>query len=250
MQATPAPALNPVTLLAVDDQALPGQRHSHAEAQLLYAVSGVFTVATDRGVWVVPPNRAVWVPAGVEHITASSGPIKFRALFVAAGAERRLPDDCCVVEVSPLLREMIVRLASIDGRPEHAAYALRLSLLLLDELTILPVQPLSLPMPRHPRLAAFCAAVQADPAHAVVLEEAAARLGVSRRSFMRLFLRETGMTFGRWHQQARLLDAQLRLAQGHSILSVALDCGYQSPSAFAAAFRRALGKAPSEYFAR
>ena len=59
----------------------------------------------------------------------------------------------------------------------------------------------------------------------------------------RLFLRHTGMTFGRWRQ--RLLAAMERLARGERVLDVALDLGYESPSAFAAMFRKALGEPPS-----
>ncbi|MEC9455075.1 MAG: helix-turn-helix domain-containing protein, partial [Pseudomonadota bacterium] len=35
-----------------------------------------------------------------------------------------------------------------------------------------------------------------------------------------------------------------------SVLEIALNLGYESPSAFAAMFRRALGVAPSAYFSK
>lgn len=47
-----------------------GQRtgaHTHAEAQVIYAESGVMRVTNPEDVWVAPPLRAVWVPPGVEH---------------------------------------------------------------------------------------------------------------------------------------------------------------------------------------
>jgi AraC-like DNA-binding protein len=64
----------------------------------------------------------------------------------------------------------------------------------------------------------------------------------------RLFRQETGMSFGAWRQQARLIDALGRLAAGQPVTDVALDLGYQSPSAFTSMFRRALGRAPTHYF--
>ena len=73
-------------------------------------------------------------------------------------------------------------------------------------------------------------------------------LKMSRATFMRLFRRETKMSFGKWRQQARMLNALLLLAEGRSILDVALECGYESPSAFSAAFRRSLGQPPKSYF--
>ncbi len=44
------------------------------------------------------------------------------------------------------------------------------------------------------------------------------------------------------------MEALNRLAQGQSVLRVALDLGYESHSAFSAMFRRTLGMAPSDYF--
>ena len=72
--------------------------------------------------------------------------------------------------------------------------------------------------------------------------------GASGRTLARLFLRETGMTFGQWRQQARLLEASRRMAVGQSVLTVALDLGYESSSAFIVMFRRALGTTPGRYF--
>ena len=74
--------------------------------------------------------------------------------------------------------------------------------------------------------------------------------GASARTLSRLFVKETDMTFGAWRQQARLLKALEMLAGGHGVTVAALELGYQSPSAFIAMFRRALGVSPGRYFAR
>jgi AraC-like DNA-binding protein len=65
----------------------------------------------------------------------------------------------------------------------------------------------------------------------------------------RLFQRETGLTFGKWRQQLRLLQALRLLAAGRPVTSVALDVGYESASAFIAMFKRTLGVTPHRYFA-
>lgn len=49
-------------------------------------------------------------------------------------------------------------------------------------------------------------------------------------------------------RRAKLMEALVRLAQGQSVLRVALDLGYGSHSAFSAMFRRVTGVAPSDYF--
>ena len=71
---------------------------------------------------------------------------------------------------------------------------------------------------------------------------------MSPKTFHRRFLSSTGITFGRWRQQARLLLSLEALAEGQPVLQVALQHGYESQSAFAAAFRRQFGVAPSSFY--
>ena len=232
-----------------DARCFASARHAHQQAQLIYAISGVVSVTTADGTWVVPPSRAVWVPVGIEHETKSHAAVQFRALLIDPADVKGLPGVCAVLEVTPLLRELILRLAALAERPRGAELGRAVTRLLLLELSFLPVEPLNLPTPRHAQLARFCEWIQSDPSRAVSLEEAASTLHMSRSSFMRLFKRETGLSFAHWRQQARLLRALSLLAEGQSILNVALACGYDSPSAFSAMFRRSLGRSPSEYFA-
>jgi AraC-like DNA-binding protein len=56
------------------------------------------------------------------------------------------------------------------------------------------------------------------------------------------------MSYQQWQRQVRLLIGLVRLAEGQPVTTVALDVGYESPSAFIAMFRRALGTTPSQYF--
>lgn len=198
---------------------------------------------------MVPPSRAVWVPAGVAHETRSHAAVQFRALLIDPTEAPGLPDTCAVVAVTPLLRELILRLAALADTPRPPGFGPAVTHLLLLELAFLPVEPLSLPRPRHLRLQRLCQGIRDDPAASTSVIAAAAALHMSRSSFMRLFQRETGMGFAHWRQQARLLHALAVLAEGQSILNVALACGYDSPSAFAAMFRRSLGRPPSDYFA-
>ncbi len=103
-------------------------------------------------------------------------------------------------------------------------------------------------MPGDKRLARICAAIMRAPALRRPLAAWGSEVGASSRTLARLFLRETGLSFGAWCRQARLLDAVARLAQGQKVTSVALDLGYDSPSAFTSMFRRHLATTPSRYF--
>jgi AraC-like DNA-binding protein/mannose-6-phosphate isomerase-like protein (cupin superfamily) len=222
--------------------------HHHKRAQLIFAASGVFSVTTREGVWVVPPNRALWVPAGVEHQVRASTAVAMRTLYIRTDAVEALPKTVCVIAVSPLLRELILRAVELPLLYDEAGPDGRVMGLVLDEIRALPALPLHLPWPEDARLRRLCAAIQADPASERTLEQWAEGVGASSRTLARLFRKETGMSFGAWRQQVRLVDALGRLATGQKVTAVALDLGYQSPSAFTSMFRRALGRAPTRYF--
>lgn len=236
----------PVAAFAFDypDRALVG-RHSHRRGQLIHAVSGAMTVCTDQGSWVVPPTRGVWVPAGVEHWIAMAGAVRMRTLFVAPERAQSLPGQCTVVAVSSLLRELILAALETAAESSRAAKVMELA---LDEIRSLEVLPLHLPMPSEPRIARICQSLQADPGDTRPLAAWASFAGLSERTAARAFLASAGMSFGRWRQQLRLIEALSRLARGEPVLNVALDLGYDSPSAFSAMFRKALGVSPSNYF--
>jgi AraC-like DNA-binding protein len=223
--------------------------HSHDWHQLIYATQGVMSVRTGHGSWVIPPHRAVWVPAGVEHTIEMCGAVLVQTLYVAPGLSESLPHGCCAVNVSPLLRELIVHTVSLgmlDRRvPAHA----RLIGVLLDQVHVLPVMPLKLPMPSDPRARRVAAWLQDHEAAPGSLKQLRKTAGCSKRTLERIFLTETGMTLGKWRQQLKLLQALRLLAAGKAVTTVALEVGYDSPSAFIAMFRRTLGATPSRYFA-
>jgi AraC-like DNA-binding protein len=104
-------------------------------------------------------------------------------------------------------------------------------------------------MPQDPRLLRLCERLIANPSQSVTLEALAADIHVTGRTLSRLFHRELGMSFGDWLRRMRLLLSLPRLAAGASVLQVALEHGYDSPSAFAAMFRRTLGVSPTAYLA-
>lgn len=239
----------PLTVMAKDFP--PGHytgRHEHPSGQLIYAVHGVMVADTDMGRWVVPPTRGLWMPPSVHHGLRMVGEVRMRTVFVHARAARHLPAHCSVMAISPLLRELILAAIDIQGPYEDDSRDGRVMRLLLDELRQLPTLPLRLPRPAHPRLQAVCDAIVAAPDDKTTAQGWADRLGVDVKTLHRLFLRETGMTFGQWRQQARLMEALERLATGAKVLDVALELGYASPSAFSTMFKRQFGVPPSAFF--
>jgi AraC-like DNA-binding protein len=224
--------------------------HRHREHQLVYAASGVMTVHTPSGSWVVPPHRGVWVPGAVEHSIQISGAVAMRTLYIRPSVARALPLECRVLDVSPLLREIIlhaVELGSLDRRRPAEA---RLIGVMLDQLAALPASALRLTQPHDARARKLAALLRKSPGDRRPLAALLRRAGASQRTIERLFKAETGLTFGRWRQQLRLVEALRLLAAGEPVTSVALDVGYDSPSAFVSAFRKTFGVTPGRYFRR
>ncbi len=241
----------PVTGVAADYPAgMEIQEHSHACCQLLYAVQGVLEVRAPSARWVVPPTRGVWLCAGVPHALRMRGAVQVRSLFVDAGAAGGLPEADCVIDVSPLLRELI---SEVARWPAQAARTPRDGLvvqLLLQELRQPPLVPFHLPWPQDARMAGVCRALAegGDGAGlAATAGEWAGRLSMGEKTFHRHFLQATGLSFGRWRQRARLLSSMQALLQGQPILQVALAAGYESHSAYSLAFRRHFGLSPSAF---
>ncbi len=222
-------------------------RHSHAWAQLAYASRGVLRVAVDSSTWMVPPSRAIWIPPYVTHEVAIVEDAYLRTVYIDESVVPEGLDACRVVEVSGLLKELIV---ALDAQGIDAAREQLLTALALDELRGAEPLPLAVPMPREKRLRALCEDVLAHPGRNEPLEYWAARAGASSRTIARLFSAELGASFTQWRQQALLARAIPLLNQGRPLAQIAHTLGYRSQSAFSAMFRRAFGDSPRAFMAR
>jgi AraC-like DNA-binding protein len=160
-----------------------------------------------------------------------------------------MPEDCRVLEVSPLLRELILALAAepVDYAPEGRGGDL--ARLILSELAAMETVPIAVPWPRDRRLQALCTAIMARPGSPRRLEDMALDVGASARTLIRLFPKETGLPYRQWVQQVHLAHAFEMLARGESVGAIARSLGYASPSAFTSMFRRLLGRTPQHYLA-
>ena len=222
--------------------------HSHQREQLVFVRSGLVLVSTVHGAWVVPPNCAVWVPGHLKHGVEAYKTAVLTNLFIIPGALQNLPETCAVLAVPPLLRELISHARTLPELYDEAGPDGRVVTVIMDMLNTLKEVPLHLPMPQDARLKRVAEAIAADPADTRTQTQWAKTCGASVRTLARLFPEQTGMTFSHWRQQARLMAALGRLADGEAVESVALDLGYASQSAFIAMFKKALGTTPGKYF--
>ena len=221
--------------------------HFHDRDQLVYASRGVMTVRTSEGTWVVPTHRAVWIPATVPHTITMSGTVAMRTLYFKPRLAKTLPRGCCVVNVSPLLRELILKACTFTGLRKTNRPQGRLIGVIIDQLEAIKVVPLQLPNPSDPRALRVASVLLADPSDRRPLSQICKVGGASRRTVERLFQDDLSMTFGKWRQQLRLMQAMRLLAEGAKVTHAALDSGYSTPSAFISMFRKTLGTTPAVY---
>jgi AraC-like DNA-binding protein len=222
--------------------------HSHPWHQLVYASRGVMTVRTPVGSWVVPAHRGVWVPASTRHSIEMSGPVSLRTLYLAPSLSKSLPDRCRAIAVSPLLKELILRIVELNSLSVRVPVHAHLISVLIDHLKTMEAEPTHLPMPRDRRARRIVTLLNERPSDKRSLRELSRVAGASKRTIERLFKAETALGFGRWRQQFRLGHALRLLAAGESVTAAALEVGYDSTSAFVAAFRATFGKTPGRYF--
>lgn len=240
----------PVTAMAkeFDDGATSGMHH-HPRAQLLYCVSGVMEVLADRAVWLVPPQRAVWIPPDLHHEMRCRGHVSLRTVYVKPDAVPvSFPGAPAIVRVSPLLRELILRAVAMPNLYDENGHDGKIVDLILNEFFWEQESLLTMQQPTDRRLQRIYKHLLKAPDDVLTLENWATRLGVSSRTLARLVQTETGTSFTLWRQQIRLLTALPRLALGEPVIDVAMAVGYDTPSAFAAMFRRFTGTTPARYF--
>jgi AraC-like DNA-binding protein len=240
----PDSAVCPVVGLAIDTRAHASDWHTHRRTQLLYQAEGGVTLFLPDRVGQLAPLQAAWLPAGCTHRTAMHGTFAYRSLYFDVQAYPGLPAEPQILDVNPLLRELILRVTDWSADAGLTAAQSRIVETLLDELAAAPAAPMPLPMPRDRRLVPIARELLANPACPLSLEDWASRVGASSRTVERLFLTETGLPFARWRTQTRLLFARARLAEGMSVTAVAHAAGYASDSAFIAMYRRIYGESP------
>ncbi|RYH36388.1 MAG: AraC family transcriptional regulator, partial [Alcaligenaceae bacterium] len=120
-------------------------------------------MSTSDVAYVVPPWRAVWIPAEVEHSATVLENAQLHSVYLLPTA-RHVWQRCRVIEVGPLLRELILALSEDDAEPGDAERYRSLCSLTLTEVRRAPSLPLGMALPKERRLRAFCESFLNDPA--------------------------------------------------------------------------------------
>ncbi|MCC7266791.1 MAG: helix-turn-helix transcriptional regulator [Caulobacteraceae bacterium] len=241
----------PPSPLTVRVQTLPARsyfaRHAHDWGQVVYAISGVLTVAAERRSFVISPEQAVWLPPTTEHEVGSMHGAEFRSLWVAADAAPTLARDASLFRVAPLLRALIQEAADLQEGHAAGEYRWRVIQLIFDQLERSEPISTALPWPTRDPLKRLCEALYADPSDVRSADDWSETLGMSPRTLTRRFEAEVGMSLRSWRRRVRLFKAAELLSGGMDVTRTAMELGYGSSSAFAYAFRTGMGQSPQTY---
>lgn len=231
-----------------DHDAVP--MHYHQEHQLVYAVSGVMTVRTEEQVFTIPPQKAIWIPAKTWHSNEISGHVSMRSLFVAHRLGSKVSKSSFVIEVSALLRELILETCRMENLLRENVFDSKMAAVILGVLKKSEKVDLQLPLPKDARALEASRIMLEEPGEEVKISELARRCGASLRTLERIFYSDTGMTIGRWRQQLRMFHAIQLIEEGMSVTDAAMDSGYNSPSAFIAMYKKKFGVTPAKGIGR
>lgn len=222
--------------------------HTHHRGQLVALTHGLLIAETESQRWMFPSGRCAWTPPNCKHAARSVGGAAGAMVDLSPQMCRGLPKTLCVFNSSELLFAIVRRMVDWDLSQPITPAKRHLIATLRDEIRQPDQQPLRLTIPREEKLARVVDALLEDVGDDRTLDDWADVAGMARRTFMRAFSAEAGMSFGRWRQQARLFAALEMLAQKKSVTEVAIAVGYDSVSAFIEMFRTMLGTTPQTYF--
>lgn len=226
--------------------------HTHSRAQFLYASMGNIQVFTPNNVWLVPPMCALWIPANVEHSVISLSHVKLNTALVEVSAAALMGKECFIIRVSNLLHELLIRLNQITQiDPPNIVSSQEVSdalqILIFEEIHRANLLSIQIPWPKDKRLLKICQQLLHSPNHSKDLTDWADDIGTSSRTLMRMFQKETGLSYRAWIQQMHIAHALSKISNGESIAQISEALGYTNPSAFSAMFKRHLGKTPQQF---
>jgi AraC-like DNA-binding protein len=217
--------------------------HAHESGQITFVEQGAASLEAGGRVWTVPAGKLYWIPAGVVH-SASHGPVHGWLMVVPQELTRHLPDDVCVLKASPLLLAALDRMRSIA--PKNAMLA-PLTEIVAQEIASIGREAPGLTLPHSPRMHEWALCFLANPNVKIGINQAAAAVAMSRRSFTRHFEHEVGLSFALWKRAVIVHHAIERLAQGMSVGDIAYEAGNENVSAFIAMFKASCVSSPRAF---
>ena len=221
--------------------------HSHTNGQLNYVGRGTMHLITSNASWIIPQQRIIWIPPGHPHSVRCHGLSGSWKIMTPQSYSKFLPKAVSVLQTSNLL------VAALDALPVERKSISPSKLRLLIEVIKLELQSaksesFGVTLPRTQQFDKLVDTLLEHPEDLRGINEWAKAVGMSRRTFTRKFIAETGSTFGQWRKALLLGKALDLLSEGSSVSETAIELGYSGPSAFVEAFRKRFGIPPGQFF--
>jgi len=224
--------------------------HRHDRAQLLAVTSGSIAVMAEGATFVAPPERGVWVPAHTLHETRHLASTSLRTLYIDPAACSTLPDRTTVVQINPLMRELLAAIVARPRNYEEQGADGRLVDVLLDQIATSRALPLNLPIPTSAPLRAVAMRILERPTEGPDMQGLSNSMHMSMRTLQRQFKSETGLSLRSFRRQAKLLKALELLSARTPVSRISDMLGFGEPSAFISMFRAAYGVTPGRYLSQ
>ncbi len=226
--------------------------HSHEEeGELVVVTDGIMVMITQNKSYFIQTNHALWIPPSVQHRWYMPTQTIDRSLHIHKSALDQYPTlkQMHLMEMTPLLRELVVSVADLDLQFNQEADK-RLGLVLLDRICAANSCSNVLPMPQHLKLVELCTSLIGSPHKQVTLGDWSKELCVSEKTLARIFTKETGVNMRTWLNLLRMQCAKKDLETGMQVTEVAYNCGYNSLSSFIASFKKMYGVSPSKLYVK
>lgn len=222
--------------------------HSHPWHQVIYPEMGLLRTRTQDKEYFVPSNRAVLIPANTTHESWAICRTNFIGLYLNPKVFEWSEHDCKIIEVSPLLRELVSYIAQLN-LPQQALTPseMRIVEVCRDQLLLQTEASLELLLPQDKRLLKITEMLLDNPADDTSISQWSQTVGASERTISRNFEKQTGLSFVKWRKRLRLIHCIKFLQEQLPIKEIAYRIGYHSASAFIHVFKKEFGITPSKY---
>lgn len=218
---------------------------------LLYASKGAMRLSYEGKTWSLPPARAALITANKSITVALPQKMTICSALFSVDSYPLPPLTLSVFDMTPLAKELVLECGKSgpesgphDDRVQSMFETLALVTWRLANSPGSTSMPTGKSAPIIKALEITEAALHTTPTFQQIANEVA----MTPRSLARRFSQELGMTWQQTLRKMRMVRAIEELAATDaSVTTVAFSVGYNSLSAFNAAFRDFTNQTPSEY---
>lgn len=225
--------------------------HSHPEALIAWCYRGTVWLHLRDALYRLTPGQGLWIPAGTAHTAHQEHDSIACFTYVSADASQGEFDGLGPVAIPRAAQEMLLYLDA-----DEVGHDLRIQLQesLLELLRTSAGPGLAddcghVPLPTGERVQGIVRQVLESPGERISLGDLSRVHSLHERTVARIFRDEVGMSFGRWRAVVRMTHAKGLIASGATVATTAARCGYDSASAFSAAFKVHTGLSPRDFSA-